>query len=109
MDILTTQERKALVFVTVLALAGLAINFWQQRDARVSKLIRCYSHIGEADLNSANERELLEVPGIGKTLAARIIAYRSGQGPFRRKEELLNIDGLTAYRYQRMKDFVYVE
>ena len=41
------------------------------------------------DLNDANEQQLMSVPGIGKTLAARIIEFRKEHGPFRRVEDLL--------------------
>ena len=48
------------------------------------------------DLNTADEKELVALPGIGKTLAARIIAYREEHGPFHTVEELLNVEGVTA-------------
>ena len=47
------------------------------------------------DLNTADEKELTKLPGIGKTLAARIVAYREEHGPFTCPEELLRVKGIT--------------
>ena len=46
------------------------------------------------DLNHASAKELEALPGIGATLAKRIVAYRSLHGPFQRVEELLKVDGV---------------
>ena len=56
------------------------------------------------DLNSADEKELVALPGIGKTLAARIVAYREEHGPFRAVEELLNVEGVTASTLEMLYD-----
>lgn len=46
------------------------------------------------DLNHATARELEALPGIGETLAKRIVAYRSIHGPFETVEELLKVEGI---------------
>lgn len=46
------------------------------------------------DLNHATAKELEALPGIGETLARRIVAYRSLHGPFRRVEELMKVEGV---------------
>ena len=46
------------------------------------------------DINEADWPELTLLPGIGKTLAHRIVAFRSEQGPFRRTDELLAVHGI---------------
>lgn len=46
------------------------------------------------DLNRASFAQLLKLPGIGPTLAERILAYRQEHGPFRAVEELLNVKGI---------------
>ena len=44
--------------------------------------------------NRAAWYELAELPGLGKTLAKRIVAYRGKNGPFICVEELLNVKGI---------------
>lgn len=46
------------------------------------------------DINSAGLEELCALPGIGQSLARRILDYRRLNGPFERPEELINVDGI---------------
>ena len=46
------------------------------------------------NINTASREQLMTLPGIGETLADRILAYRRQNGPFRTPEELLNVEGI---------------
>ena len=46
------------------------------------------------DLNAATAAELTGLPGIGETLAERIVAYREREGPFSCLEDLLDVPGI---------------
>lgn len=46
------------------------------------------------DLNKASFHDLLALPGIGPTLAQRIILHRERHGPFRETSELMNVEGI---------------
>lgn len=46
------------------------------------------------DINEADWPELTLLPGIGGTLAQRIVALREEQGPFRSSDELLAVHGI---------------
>ena len=58
------------------------------------------------DINSADTQELCTLPGIGETLARRILAYRELNGPFERPEELMNVEGIGAGKLEALLDFV---
>lgn len=46
------------------------------------------------DINRADSVSLLKLPGIGPSLAGRILAYRKRYGPFERVEHLVNVRGI---------------
>jgi competence protein ComEA len=46
------------------------------------------------NLNTATATELQALPGIGATTAARILDYRQKNGPFRKIEEIMNVQGI---------------
>ncbi len=47
------------------------------------------------DINTADQEAWKALPGIGETLAARIVTYRTKVGGFARVEELLSVFGLS--------------
>ena len=62
----------------------------------------------KVDLNRAGSWLLEALPGIGETLASRIIEYREKNGPFRTTAELTLVKGITSQVYENIKDLVTV-
>ena len=58
------------------------------------------------NLNTAAREELLELPGIGDTLAERIVAYRKSHGAFRNVEELRKVKVIGKKRMERVRPLV---
>ena len=48
----------------------------------------------KVSLNRATQAELEALPGVGPTLAGRIIDWRQANGGFKRKEDLLKVGGI---------------
>jgi competence protein ComEA len=93
----------------VLALVGLAglgvFLFWPRSPAArfveleqlPSRSIRL-----EIDINQAEWPELSLLPGIGETLARRIVEHRKAYGPFQRPEDLRRVRGIGAKTLERI-------
>lgn len=64
---------------------------------------------GKIDINSATARELMLIPGIGETLAERIITYRNINGPFMQHKDLLKVKGISNDKLQSMYDYIYID
>lgn len=58
------------------------------------------------DLNQADAAALMTLPGIGRTLAARILEYRVQNGPFTSLSQLLNINGLGEARLEALLPYI---
>jgi competence protein ComEA len=54
------------------------------------------------DINHASVDELMKVPGMTQTWAARIVRFR----PYRTKQDLLDKGVVTSQVYDRIKDYV---
>lgn len=61
------------------------------------------------NLNRASRDELERLPGVGPSLAERIIEHRERHGPFRRAEHLMVVRGFSARRFRELRHLVTVE
>jgi competence protein ComEA len=55
------------------------------------------------NLNTATKDELVALPGIGPAKAQAILDHRSAHGPFKSVEELKDVKGIGAKRYEKLK------
>jgi competence protein ComEA len=101
----------------VVALFSLASFFCacarQPRSASSSELpLETVASDGEAlrlGINTASASELEKLPGIGRGLAERIVAYREEHGPFRRVEHLMLVRGISEKKFRELQPLVRVE
>src|SRR5215207_138819 len=64
------------------------------------------------NINTASAAELDTLPGIGPTIAQKIIEYREQNGPFLSIEDITNVAGIgnvNSVTYERIKDLITVE
>jgi len=61
------------------------------------------------NLNTATPADLRSLPGIGPSLAKRIIEFREKRHGFKRVEELLAIPGISEKKWKAIRDKVEVK
>ncbi len=64
--------------------------------------------IATVNINTADAAELEKLPGIGPTLAGRIVSYRLQHGPYMRPDDLLRIHGIGPKKLQELQPYVTV-
>ena len=56
------------------------------------------------NINTADAPELDKLPGVGPSLAARIVEWRKNKGPFSDGAELKKVPGINESKYLQLKD-----
>jgi competence ComEA-like helix-hairpin-helix protein len=78
---------------------------WGSRPTTLEPGARPLYHI---DLNRADRTELLQLPGVGDSLAKRIEDHRREHGPFRCVDDLMLVHGIGPATLERLRGWVCV-
>ncbi|MGA3244148.1 MAG: ComEA family DNA-binding protein [Bacteroidota bacterium] len=128
---LTRSEQRVLLFLSATLIVGAGIRLYQdtfptkrQFDYRsidssfavfkdrlaTDSLRKKQLRPGETvNINSASKEELIALPGIGATLAERIISYRENEGEFGSIEDLQKVKGISKKKLEKLKPHVTVQ
>jgi|GEM_PF-1274938 len=108
---LTPQERKVILFLSLLFILGVGLSVFKKTTGCNFCSIEIYSQKNvpaALDINLATRQELTELPDIGEKTADAIIAARSSQGGFKDISELKNIPGVTNVKLKRLEKILVV-
>lgn len=61
------------------------------------------------NINTANETELEQLPGIGPSISRKIVEYRNKNGKYKSIEDIKNVTGIGDSKYEKIKDFIKVK
>jgi competence protein ComEA len=64
---------------------------------------------GKININKASVQQLDTLPGVGPSIAQKIVEYRSSRGDFKSIEELNNVSGIGDEKYKDIKDLITVD
>ena len=79
---------------------GKLTNVKKDKSFNASKKIR---------INTASTSELTSIPGVGKTVAERIIEYRGKYGRIKKIDELSDIKGIGKTKLSRIANYISLE
>lgn len=60
----------------------------------------------KVNINSADTAQLALLPRVGPSVAQRIVEYRKQNGPFKKAEDLMLVQGIGEKTYQLIKPYV---
>jgi competence protein ComEA len=99
--------------VAVLVLAGLVstIGWWVAQGGLQGRMVEIEraepkTATFEVDLNSADWPELVQLPGIGPTLAKRIVESRETDGPFLDHEDIMRVRGIGPKTLEEVRPYL---
>jgi competence protein ComEA len=61
------------------------------------------------NINTASAEELAQLKGIGPSHAAKIVAYREKNGPFKLPEDLMQVSGIGQKIFEANQEKIIVE
>ena len=134
----TRQEKSVIIFLIITFTIGtgiITIRKLSYRDdadqfkSRYSELDKEFSEISKNDslliiqnekrenqtinlkinINTADEGELMKLPGIGTVLSKRIINYRNSVGKFKIVSEIIKINGIGEKKFEKILPHIYIE
>jgi competence protein ComEA len=99
---------QAVVAVLVLAGLGATVGWWVGHGGHRGQLIeleRSEPQMAkfQVDVNSADWPELAQLPGVGETLARRIVEARQKDGPFLDHNDLRRVRGIGPKTLERIR------
>ncbi len=63
---------------------------------------------GVVNVNSANATQLALLPRVGPSVAERIVDFRKQNGPFKKAEDLMLVQGIGEKTFQLLKPYVAI-
>ncbi len=60
------------------------------------------------NINTANSDALQKINGVGPSTAEKIIIYRQSNGPFKKIEEMMNINGIGEKTFEKFKSQITI-
>jgi comEA protein len=113
MLLLTPPERKALIFIGILILAGSILRFYKVNSIEdvipnkvQPRIIQEDSNNQIINVNKASEAQLQKLPGIGPKIASEIVSYRSKFGEFSTLNDLKKVKGIGDKKVEGFSKYI---
>jgi competence protein ComEA len=110
MTILHRSEQACAAVIIAVSLTLIA-GYWLKEFRRQDDLIDVQRAVVpvvefQLDVNAASWSEFAVLPGLGETLAKRIVASRESEGPFRDHDDLRRVRGIGPRTLERIRPYL---
>ena len=80
---------------------GVVLNGGSENSKKEEKI--------SVNINTATEEEFQKIPGIGSSIAKKIVKYRNDNGKFKTIEDLKQVSGIGESKFNSIKGSIYVK
>ena len=111
-------DEKIVMMILVLIMFIQVILLFVKNYSRGGNLLYCEQYFTQdynnekehfdIDINKGNLNELVKLEGVGPKIAEKIIEYRTQNGEFHSKDELINIKGINSKKLEVIKDKIKI-
>jgi len=106
----TSQSQRG-ISVLVSSVLVLTFSYWWYLGGHQGRLIEINRASPlqakfQVDINQADWPEIIQLPGLGETMAQRILADRRKLGPFREINELVRVKGIGPKTLEKIRPYL---
>ncbi|MEI7542140.1 MAG: helix-hairpin-helix domain-containing protein [bacterium] len=105
---LTSEERNILISIVLAVCVGLLINIFFSYNKKI-QINDSISMPLLVNINTATAEELDKLPGVGKTIAERIVTLRQERGEYKTINDLKKVKGITAKKLQKLQKYIITD
>ena len=98
-----------IAFATIAAPLVLALAACGGKDAADTAEAAPIAGDQPLNINTASTADLLSLPGIGRTLAERIVQHREQAGRFGAVDDLQRVKGINKKKFEKLKPYISVQ
>ena len=101
------MKRREYTSLLVLLLVLFSLN--QLGFAQAAAQSKETAKTGAVNINSAGQSELERLPGIGPSLAKKILDFRQKNGQFKTPNDLMAVPGIGEKKFEQIKSLITVK
>ena len=79
-----------------------------KEDVTSSNNTNLNNKISKININTATQEELETLPGIGPSIATKIINFRKENGKFKKIVDIKNVNGIGESKFNKIKEFIKI-
>jgi comEA protein len=113
--LLVRRANQTIIALCIVAVLVVVAVWWVRNGGLEGKLAEKENSGGNrtaafvVDVNTAGIPELVELPGVGRAIAERIVDYRKKNGPFESVDELNEVTGIGPKTLEALRPHVKVK
>ena len=58
------------------------------------------------NINTAGKDELIKLPGVGESMAEKIMQYRTEHNGFKKPEDIMKVKGIGKKKFEKIKPYI---